>query len=137
MLEVDEGSRLGRELLAHGKRYGAESVASEDETAERYAAVCEWLEANGVMQYEISNFARRGHASRHNVKYWRREPYVGFGLDAHSMLRACSHGPRAGEGAVRWGNTDQLDRYEELRFEVQSPEVRGSGGGMDWHGEGI
>ena len=60
MLEVDEDSRLGREMLAHGTRYGAESVASEDEMAERYAAACEWLEADGVMQYEISNFARRG-----------------------------------------------------------------------------
>jgi oxygen-independent coproporphyrinogen-3 oxidase len=108
MLEVDEDSRLGRELLAHGTRYGAESVATEDETAERYAAACEWLEANGVMQYEISNFARRGHESRHNVKYWRREPYVGFGLDAHSMLRC-------GEGAVRWGNTSDLEEYLSSR----------------------
>ena len=123
MLEVDEDSRLGRELLAHGTRYGAESVASEDEVSEWYAAACEWLEVNGVMQYEISNFARKGHESRHNVKYWRREPYVGFGLDAHSMLRS-------GDGAVRWGNTDDLDRYEGFRFEVQgsrfevgSPEV--------------
>ena len=112
MLEVDEDSRLGRELLAHGTRYGAESVASEDEVSEWYAAACEWLEVNGVMQYEISNFARKGHESRHNVKYWRREPYVGFGLDAHSMLRS-------GDGAVRWGNTDDLDRYEGFRFEVQ------------------
>jgi oxygen-independent coproporphyrinogen-3 oxidase len=110
MLEVDEDSRLGREMLAHGTRYGAESVASEDETAERYAAACEWLEANGVMQYEISNFARKGHASRHNVKYWRRAPYVGFGLDAHSMLRC-------GEGAVRWGNTDDLERFLGARYE--------------------
>ncbi len=108
MLEVDEDSRLGREMLAHGTRYGAESVATEDETAERYAAACEWLEANGVMQYEISNFARRGHESRHNVKYWRREPYVGFGLDAHSMLRC-------GEGAVRWGNTSDLEEYLSSR----------------------
>ena len=108
MLEVDEDSRLGRELLAHGTRYGAESVATEDETVERYAAACEWLEANGVMQYEISNFARRGHESRHNVKYWRREPYVGFGLDAHSMLRC-------GEGAVRWGNTSDLEEYLSSR----------------------
>ena len=112
MLEVDEESRLGRELLAHGKRYGAESVASEDETAERYAAACAWLEADGVMQYEISNFAREGHASRHNVKYWRREPYVGFGLDAHSMLRS-------GEGAVRWANTDELERFLGARHELR------------------
>ena len=60
------------------------------------AAACEWLEAAGVRQYEISNFAREGLASRHNVKYWRREPYVGFGLDAHSMLRS----GRSGCGAV-------------------------------------
>jgi len=105
MLEVDEDSRLGRELLAQGTRYGAESVASDDETAERYAAACAWLEAGGVTQYEISNFARKGHASRHNVKYWRRQPYLGFGLDAHSMLR-CE------EGAVRWANSDDLSRYE-------------------------
>jgi len=104
MLEVDEDSRLGRELLAHGTRYGVESVSSDDETAERYAAACEWLEDDGVMQYEISNFARNGHASQHNVKYWRREPYVGFGLDAHSMLRS-------GADAVRWANTHELELY--------------------------
>jgi len=141
MLEVDEDSRLGREMLKAGNReqgtgnreqgtgirlkYGADDVPGDDAIAEWYAAACEGLEADGVMQYEISNFAREGHASRHNMKYWRREPYVGFGLDAHSMLRACSHGLKAGEGAVRWGNTDQLDRYEVQgsRFEVGSPEV--------------
>ena len=129
MLEVDEDSRLGRELLARGTRYGAESVATEDETAERYAEACQWLDAGGVMQYEISNFARKGHESRHNVKYWRREPYVGFGLDAHSMLRC-------GEGAVRWGNTSDLEAYlssreqgtenreqDELRVFAVNPEV--------------
>jgi oxygen-independent coproporphyrinogen III oxidase len=112
MLEVDEDSRLGREMLAHGTRYGAESVATEDETAEWYGAACEWLEAGGVMQYEISNFAREGHASRHNMKYWRREPYIGFGLDAHSMLLC-------GEGAVRWGNTNELERFLEARYELR------------------
>ena len=104
MLEVDEESRLGREMLKAGNRYGAGSVASDDEIAEWYLAACEWLEAAGVKQYEISNFAREGHASRHNMKYWRREPYVGYGLDAHSMLRT-------GEGAVRWANPDELEGY--------------------------
>jgi len=116
MLEVDEDSRLGRELLAHGTRYGVESVASDDETAERYAEACAWLESGGVMQYEISNFARKGHASRHNRKYWRREPYIGFGLDAHSMLR-CD------DDAVRWANTDELARYEVQDSRFESPEV--------------
>jgi oxygen-independent coproporphyrinogen-3 oxidase len=123
MLEVDEDSRLGREILLGGTKYGAGDVPGDDAIAEWYGAACEWLEANGVMQYEISNFAREGHASRHNMKYWRREPYVGFGLDAHSMLRACSHGLKAGEGAVRWGNTDQLDRYEVQGSRFKSPEV--------------
>ncbi len=104
MLEVDEDSRLGREVLASGGRYGAGEVASEDETADWYGTACGWLEAGGVRQYEISNFARDGQESRHNVKYWRREPYVGFGLDAHSMLRGR-------DGAVRWANTSDLDAY--------------------------
>jgi oxygen-independent coproporphyrinogen III oxidase len=123
MLEVDEDSRLGREVIASGAKYGAGAVPSEDESAEWYGSACEWLAAAGVRQYEISNFARAGRESRHNVKYWRREPYVGFGLDAHSMLRA-------GGGAVRWANTDDLNRYEvQGRFEVQgsSFEVLGAG----------
>jgi len=104
MLEVDDDSRLGREMLGAGERYGAGSVPSEDETAEGYGAACEWLENAGVRQYEISNFAREGFQSRHNAKYWRREAYLGFGLDAHSMLRS-------GAGAVRRANTSDLDAY--------------------------
>ena len=104
ILEVDDESRLGREVLAGGGRYGAREVPSEDEVASWYEAGCEMLDAAGVRQYEISNFARDGHASRHNVKYWRRLPYIGFGLDAHSMLPA-------GDGAVRFQNTDDLNAY--------------------------
>jgi oxygen-independent coproporphyrinogen-3 oxidase len=106
MLEVDEDSRLGRELLEAGARYGAAAVPEEDAIAEWYLAGCEWLEAAGIRQYEISNFARAGSGSRHNVKYWNREPYIGFGLDAHSMLRS-------GEGVVRFANTSDLDAYLE------------------------
>jgi oxygen-independent coproporphyrinogen-3 oxidase len=60
--------------------------------------------AAGVQQYEISNFARVGHRSRHNLKYWHRQPYIGFGLDAHSMLLTET-------GAVRFANTSDLDEY--------------------------
>jgi oxygen-independent coproporphyrinogen-3 oxidase len=67
----------------------------------------------GVNQYEISNFAQPGHRSRHNLKYWRRQPYIGFGLDAHSMLLA-------DEGAVRFANTSDLDRYLE-QVPAQNP----------------
>jgi oxygen-independent coproporphyrinogen-3 oxidase len=90
MLEIDEDSRLGRELLAGGSRYHAQSVPSEELTADLYESAISALEAGGLRQYEISNFARIGSESRHNLKYWRREPYLGFGLDAHSMLRTRS-----------------------------------------------
>ncbi len=104
MLEVDEDSRLGKEMLAQGSRYSAEEVPSEDDAAAWYQVGCEVLGAGGLRQYEISNFARAGSASQHNMKYWRRQPYVGFGLDAHSMLRTA-------EGAVRFANTSELDAY--------------------------
>jgi oxygen-independent coproporphyrinogen-3 oxidase len=104
LLEVDEESRLGREMLEQGSRYGAAAVPDEDEIANWYQQACALLDAAGVHQYEISNFARTGHRSRHNLKYWERLPYVGFGLDAHSMLHA-------GEGAVRFANTSDLDQY--------------------------
>jgi oxygen-independent coproporphyrinogen-3 oxidase len=88
MLEVDEDSRLGRELIAGGTKYHAHFVPDDDLTAELYETACERLNAAGIEQYEISNFARPGYESRHNLKYWTRQPYFGFGVDAHSMLPA-------------------------------------------------
>lgn len=104
MLEVDEESRLGEEVLAGGTRYHASAVPSEDESADWYQMACERFDADGLRQYEISNFARPGYASRHNLKYWQRLPYIGFGLDAHSMLLTAA-------GAVRFANTSDMDRY--------------------------
>jgi len=88
MLEIDEDSRLGREVIAGGTRYHAHFVPDEDATADFYLVACERLENAGIRQYEISNFAWPGLESRHNLKYWRRQPYLGFGVDAHSMLPA-------------------------------------------------
>jgi len=106
MLEVDEDSRLGRELVAGGRKYHAHFVPDDDLTAELYETACERLNRARVRQYEISNFARAGFESRHNLKYWTRQPYLGFGLDAHSMLYG-----RDGAAAVRFSNPDQLDEY--------------------------
>ena len=96
MLEVDEDSRLGRELIAGGARYHAHFVPDDDATADFYQQACEMLASAGIAQYEISNFARvaprssgdelQNNESRHNLKYWTRQPYLGFGVDAHSML---------------------------------------------------
>jgi oxygen-independent coproporphyrinogen-3 oxidase len=82
-------------------------VPDEDETADFYLAACDELGAAGVAQYEISNFARAGFESRHNLKYWTRQPYLGFGVDAHSMLRSAV--PEV--GAVRLATSDALEKY--------------------------
>jgi len=104
MLEVDEDSRLGRELIAGGTRYHAHFVPDEDATADFYLEAGARLGAAGVAQYEISNFAKPGRESKHNLKYWTRQPYIGFGLDAHSMLEAT-------DGAVRFSTPDSLDEF--------------------------
>jgi oxygen-independent coproporphyrinogen III oxidase len=116
MLEIDEDSRLGRELLAGGSRYHAGTVPNEELTADLYESAVAFLGQNGLRQYEISNFARSGCKSRHNLKYWRRQPYLGFGLDAHSMLRT----PEG--SALRFSNTAVLGEY--LSGAGTSEEVR-------------
>jgi oxygen-independent coproporphyrinogen-3 oxidase len=110
MLEVDDDSRLGRELIAGGSRYHAHFVPDEDATADFYEQACQMLASAGIAQYEISNFARaaspaQNNESRHNLKYWTRQPYLGFGVDAHSMLAADRR------QAIRFATPDSLDAY--------------------------
>ncbi len=100
MLEVDDESRLGEELRSGGRRYGAASVPTEDEIADFYSLAIERLREISVLQYEISNFARAGFESAHNLKYWNMEPYVGFGADAHSF-----------DGRHRWSNVESPSEY--------------------------
>ena len=110
MLEVDEDSRLGKELLLGGTRYGAGDTPSEDAVADFYEIAVESLAAIGILRYEISNFARPGHESRHNLKYWRLEPYAGFGADAHSF-----------DGVVRTQNGESVDDYLAGRGRCATP----------------
>ena len=102
LLEVDDGSRLGREILTSGRRYSAGSVPSDDAMAAFYESACERLAAAGYDHYEISNWAMPGMRSRHNLKYWRREPYLGFGAGAHSF-----------SGGHRWANAHDPNAYIE------------------------
>lgn len=111
MLEIDEDSRLGRQLMAGGTKYHAHFVPDEDATAEFYEMACARLSAAGIQQYEISNFARAGFASRHNLKYWTRQPYFGFGVDAHSMLPASAPLRVESIEALRFASTDDFDRF--------------------------
>ena len=100
LLEVDEGSRLGKELLGGGTRYSAGKVPSEDEMAEFYELAQQTLGAAGYHHYEISNWAKPGFRSKHNLKYWRREAYLGFGAGAHSF-----------SGKQRWANAHDAAAY--------------------------
>jgi oxygen-independent coproporphyrinogen-3 oxidase len=100
MLEIDEGSRLGREALAGGARYSAAAIPEDDAIADFYEHACERLSAAGYEHYEISNWALPGLQSRHNLKYWKREPYFGFGAGAHSF-----------DGAMRWANAHEPAAY--------------------------
>jgi len=122
MLEVDEDSRLGRELIAGGTRYHAHFVPDDGATADLYLQACEVLNAAGVEQYEISNFARAGTESRHNLKYWTRRPYLGFGVDAHSMLRtAVPAAAKAGDQEA--GRIAALKRCATQNQSLDSPAV--------------
>jgi len=100
LLEIDEGSRLGKELLLGGGKYSAGAVPSEDEMADYYEMAQEALGAAGYHHYEISNWAKPGFESKHNLKYWRREPYLGFGAGAHSF-----------SGTERWANAHDAAGY--------------------------
>jgi oxygen-independent coproporphyrinogen-3 oxidase len=102
IFEIDEDSRLGKEILLGGLRYGAGHLPSEQLTAELYEHAVQRLAALGLNRYEISNFAATGYECRHNLKYWRLEPYIGFGLNAHSF-----------NGKERWSNADTLPAYFE------------------------
>jgi oxygen-independent coproporphyrinogen-3 oxidase len=107
MLELDEKSALHRSLVAGGRK-----VPDEEHVADWYLNTIDYLIERGYPQYEISNFARPGCECRHNLKYWQREPVLGFGLAAHSY-----------DGGSRYANVaslgDYLDAVEQGRSPVQ------------------
>ncbi|HLJ24764.1 MAG TPA: radical SAM family heme chaperone HemW [Candidatus Acidoferrales bacterium] len=115
MMEIDEGSRLGLEVLQSGDRYSAKALPSDDAMADFYDYGCEQLSAAGYLHYEISNWGLPGFESRHNLKYWRREPYLGFGAGAHSF-----------NGTQRWANAHDPAAYADSilhgRFPVEQLE---------------
>jgi oxygen-independent coproporphyrinogen-3 oxidase len=100
LMEIDEGSRLGLEVLTGGARYSASALPDDDSMASFYERACARLAAAGYVHYEISNWALPGRESRHNLKYWRRQPYCGFGAGAHSF-----------NGSQRWANAHDPAAY--------------------------
>jgi len=116
MMEIDEGSRLGLEVLQSGERYSAKALPTDDSMANYYEHGCRQLAAAGYEHYEISNWGLPGFESRHNLKYWRREPYFGFGAGAHSF-----------NGSQRWANAHDpasyADSVHQGRFPVEQLET--------------
>ena len=110
MMEIDEGSRLGLEVIRGGPRYNARDLPPEEAMADFYELAQHDLRAAGYEQYEISNWARPGFASKHNLKYWRREPYLGFGAGAHSF-----------SGKQRWSNVHDAAAYVSAIEKGRSP----------------
>ena len=100
MMEIDEGSRLGCEVIAGGARYSAPALPTDEQMAEFYDFACGALAAGGYEHYEISNWALPGKRSQHNLKYWKRQPYLGFGAGAHSF-----------DGRRRWANAHDPATY--------------------------
>lgn len=84
MLKVEEDTPL--DLMIKKDNAVLSSIADEDELAERYLLMCRKLREKGFYQYEISNFSKQGFESRHNLKYWRCEEYLGLGPHAHSYF---------------------------------------------------
>jgi len=120
LLEIDEGSRLGREVLQGGARYSAGALPSEDEMADFYEMAQDALRRMGYHHYEISNWAKPGYESKHNLKYWRREPYLGFGAGAHSFSGgerwANAHDPAAYVNALEGGRLP-VEQHEKVTSE--------------------
>lgn len=79
MLKIEEGTHFYKNC----EKY---NFPDDDLTADLYLMMCDKLESQGIMQYEISNFAQKGFESRHNLKYWRCEEYLGLGPSAHSFI---------------------------------------------------
>jgi oxygen-independent coproporphyrinogen-3 oxidase len=95
-------------------KMGERLILPDEESARSmYFDGIAYLRSRGYLQYEISNFAREGYESRHNLKYWNCEPYLGFGVAAHSDF--CGD---------RFGNSEDVDAYirgEDIEAERSTP----------------
>ena len=124
---LDDWSRTLRDVAAldppHVSAYGLTVEANtvlatqldrhpdDDDQADKYLLCDDALSANGLQNYEISNWAKPGHECKHNSLYWQQGNYEGFGSAAHAHLNG-----------RRWWNVRTPDRYIELVNAGESPE---------------
>ena len=103
-LTVEEKTALGQRI-----NKGVAAAVSEEQTIRQYEILCEMTENQGFEHYEISNFARPGHYSKHNTIYWKGEKYLGLGPSAHSF-----------DGVSRqWNVASVKDYCESFSFEKE------------------
>lgn len=107
LLEIDKAPKL-----VALKKEQPKLFAGDDEMADRWLEVDERLERAGLPRYELSNWARPGFESRHNLKYWTLVPVLGFGVGAHSF-----------DGRTRYANTGMLAEYLKRTGAGTSPVV--------------
>jgi len=79
-LTIEQGTMLERQLQS-----GRLTLCDEETLGAQYEALLNWCDYHGFVRYEVSNFCRPGHHSRHNSRYWNRTPYIGVGAAAHSF----------------------------------------------------
>jgi len=110
MLEIHEGTRFGRAYLkvtpikgGVGENPSYPELPDEELVEQFYFGAIHQFESEGYRQYEISNFAKPGRESRHNLKYWTDQPFIGFGCSACSYM-----------DGKRWGNERSVRRYMKL-----------------------
>ena len=95
MLDLDDNCPLSNVVAS-----GSVPLPEEDLIADMYLDAVHLLSSKGYKQYEISNFAQPGYACQHNLKYWRRQPVLGFGLASHSF-----------DGSARFANQSDMNAY--------------------------
>jgi len=104
-LQIEEGT-----LFWQWQQQGTLSLPTDSENEAMYDLICRELKRAGFEHYEISNFARQGHRSRHNMKYWQYADYIGFGASAHSFVHGRRYAsvtniPNYMQGAGKTGGT--------------------------------
>lgn len=113
-LIVEEGTPFEKMYGEDGNR--KEELPSEEEERMIYQKTKKWFQEAGYERYEISNYAKKGYACRHNLGYWERKEYLGLGLGASSLI-----------GNVRFQNTEEMKTYlkysDDVRKRKQNEEV--------------
>lgn len=94
-LIIEEGTEIEKKI-----NNGEIKLPEEEEERNQYKYTKNFLELNGYKHYEISNFAKSGYESKHNMNCWKQKQYIGFGLAAHSYINGC-----------RYSNTCNIDEY--------------------------